>query len=140
MSYGEAFHIVLGGPCYTSFVLNVTRKSQVKCQSSFATQKLRNNTNDSEKEDEEYCQLVHDVMALYKRMLRYENYTLRNGSVRRFIRYVKKAMAHGEEKAGDETNPAKRAKIMRYMTEQERLIDKATKILQNPQAMHVWDL
>lgn len=142
--YGEAFHIVLGGPCYTVFALNTIKKSynvdENKLESIDKSKGNSNNRHDkvhANDNDANYETKVQKIFALFKRLTTYENYTLRSGSICRFIRYMERAKAQGMNRISTETDFNHRIKIYRYHKEQQRLIDIAMKMLQNPTSMGV---
>lgn len=142
--YGEAFHIVLGGPCYTVLALNTikehTNASDSKMESNDKGNGVSRNHYDKVQvndNDANNGTKLQKIFALLKRLTTYENYALRSGSVRRFIRYVERAKAQGIERVNTETDFTRRGKIERYLKEQQRLIDTATEMLQNPSSMGV---
>ncbi|KAH9588988.1 hypothetical protein LSM04_008915 [Trypanosoma melophagium] len=106
--YSMLFHLLLGGPCFTCFMLNLSMSEEEA----------------STQEDMEKLVALHDKMkAAY-------NYPLRNGSVLRFVNYVETANREGKERVKTEENPEKRSKLERYVQEQTRLLNDAGKMLE----------
>ncbi|ORC87260.1 uncharacterized protein TM35_000232310 [Trypanosoma theileri] len=106
--YSMLFHLLLGGPCFTCFMLNLSLGE----------------------EEASHQEVLDRLIALHDKMHSSYNYPLRNGSVMRFVKYVETANKEGRERVKNEQNPEKRAKLERYVQEQARLLSDAGKMLE----------
>ncbi|KAF8279329.1 hypothetical protein TcBrA4_0101650 [Trypanosoma cruzi] len=102
------FHLVLGGPCHTCFMLNLSMV---------------------EERDGANREIVERLIELQGKMHASSNYPLRSGSVTRFVRYVESANKEALERLKVEENPERRNRLERYVQEQEQLLADANKML-----------
>ncbi|EKF26762.1 hypothetical protein MOQ_009532 [Trypanosoma cruzi marinkellei] len=102
------FHLVLGGPCHTCFMLNLSMVEE------------KDNVNREK---------VEKLIELQGKMHASSNYPLRSGSVTRFVRYVESANKEALERLKVEENPERRKRLERYVQEQEQLLADANKML-----------
>nr|CCC89567.1 conserved hypothetical protein [Trypanosoma congolense IL3000] len=112
--YCMLFHLVLGGPSYTCFMLSLSTASEGADESSVKD-------------------VVEGLIELHDRMHSAYNYPLRNGSVTRFVKYVMRANKEGMERLKHEEDQEKRGRLERYVQEQSRLLNDANKMLKDAQ-------
>ncbi|RNF08887.1 uncharacterized protein Tco025E_07157 [Trypanosoma conorhini] len=105
--YSMLFHLVLGGPCNTCFLLHLSMAEE-------------------ENGDPE---VVEKLIELHDKMHSSYNYPLRSGSVMRFVKYVESANKEAVERLRLEDNPERRNRLERYVEEQAKLLSDANKML-----------
>ncbi|CBH09612.1 hypothetical protein, conserved [Trypanosoma brucei gambiense DAL972] len=113
--YCMLFHLVLGGPSHTCFLLSLS-------------------TADESDEEVNGKEIVENLLELHRKMHSTYNYPLRNGSVTRFVKYVMAANKEGIERLKHEEDPEKKNRLKRYVQEQTRLLNDATKMLKDAEA------
>nr|CCM18758.1 hypothetical protein, conserved [Leishmania guyanensis] len=115
--YATVFHLVLGGPSCTCFMLNIADDDD-------ATRK----PGESEGSVQEG---IERVLALLQSMATLQNYDLRSGSVKRFIKYVELSRTNAQARLEKEEDEVQCRKVERYLREQERLLQDAYRLLQD---------
>ncbi|KAG5469233.1 hypothetical protein LSCM4_02631 [Leishmania orientalis] len=113
--YATVFHLVLGGPSCTCFMLNIADDDAIRKASQG---------------EESMQEGLERALALLNSMSTLQNYDLRSGSVKRFIRYVELSHTNAQARLEKEEDEAQRRKIERYLREQERLLQDAYTMLQ----------
>ncbi|KAL7708664.1 hypothetical protein N2W54_003589 [Lotmaria passim] len=115
--YATVFHLVLGGPSCTCFMLSVADDDTVR-KSGDANQ-------------QPVPQGIDAALALLTQMASLQNYDLRNGSVKRFIKYVERSHMNAKQRLAKEQDESKHRKVERYLKEQERLLEDAYSLLRD---------
>ncbi|GET92058.1 hypothetical protein, conserved [Leishmania tarentolae] len=113
--YATVFHLVLGGPSCTCFMLNIADDDTV-CKAG--------------ETDESLQERIERLLGLLQRMSALTNYDLRSGSVKRFIKYVELSHTNAQTRLEREEDDGQRRKIERYLREQERLLQDAYRLLE----------
>ncbi|CAD2221398.1 hypothetical protein, conserved [Angomonas deanei] len=115
--YGSIFHLALNGPCCTCFMFNTADDDSIR---TFGSQKGESTSTE-----------ISRLFNLLQRMSTKENYPLRNGSVLRFIHYMKASVAAQKQKLSTTSSADEKAKLERKIKDQERLLSGAYKTLQD---------
>ncbi|EPY16538.1 hypothetical protein STCU_11158 [Strigomonas culicis] len=115
--YGTIFHLVLGGPCYTCFMFNTADDDSIRVVGG--------------NKGESAAQELSRLFDLLEKMAVLKNYPLRSGSVKRFIKFVEKALQEGQNRLKGDVDDTQRAKLERYTNEQQRLLKGAYKMLED---------
>ncbi|KPA84419.1 hypothetical protein ABB37_02396 [Leptomonas pyrrhocoris] len=115
--YATVFHLVLGGPSCTCFMLNVADDDAVRKSGDANQQSVPDG--------------IETALALLAQMAALQNYDLRSGSVRRFIKYLERSHANARQRLAKESDEAQRRKVERYVKEQERLLEDAYGLLRD---------
>ncbi|KAG5469587.1 hypothetical protein LSCM1_02813 [Leishmania martiniquensis] len=113
--YATVFHLVLGGPSCTCFMLNIADDDAIR---------------KAGEGEESMQQGLERVLLLLHSMSTLQNYDLRSGSVKRFIKYVELSHTNAQGRLEKEGDEVQRRKIERYLREQERLLQDAYSMLQ----------
>ncbi|CAG9580999.1 conserved hypothetical protein [Leishmania major strain Friedlin] len=113
--YATVFHLVLGGPSCTCFMLNIADDDNV-CKAG--------------ETEESVQERIERVLGLLQKMSALPNYDLRSGSVKRFIKYVELSHKNAQARLEKEEDDVQRRKVERYLREQERLLQDAYRLLQ----------
>ncbi|KAG5495271.1 hypothetical protein JKF63_02327 [Porcisia hertigi] len=114
--YATVFHLVLGGPSCTCFMLNIADDDAIRRGADAGQESLQ--------------EALVRVLALLRDMSTLQNYDLRSGSVKRFIKYVELSHTSAQARLEKEQDEAQRRKVERYLREQERLLQDAYRLLQ----------
>jgi hypothetical protein len=115
--YATVFHLVLGGPSCTCFMLNVADDDTVRKSGNASQQSVP--------------EVLETSLALLSQMANLQNYDLRSGSVKRFIKYVERSHANAKQRLAKEQDESQRRKVERYLKEQERLLEDAYTLLRD---------
>ncbi|CBZ37459.1 hypothetical protein, conserved [Leishmania donovani] len=113
--YATVFHLVLGGPSCTCFMLNIADDDKVR---------------KAGETEESVQERIKRVLGLLQKMSALPNYDLRSGSVKRFIKYVELSHKNAQARLEKEEDDVQRRKVERYLREQERLLQDAYRLLQ----------
>ncbi|CBZ30110.1 conserved hypothetical protein [Leishmania mexicana MHOM/GT/2001/U1103] len=113
--YATVFHLVLGGPSCTCFMLNIADDDNIR---------------KAGETEESMQQRIERVLGLLQKMSALPNYDLRSGSVKRFIKYVELSHTNAQARLDKEEDDVQRRKVERYLREQERLLQDAYRLLQ----------
>ncbi|KPI88084.1 hypothetical protein ABL78_2814 [Leptomonas seymouri] len=115
--YATVFHLVLGGPSCTCFMLNVADDDTVRKSGDASQQPIPES--------------IDTALALLSQMASLQNYDLRSGSVKRFIKYVERSHGNAKQRLAKEQDESQRRKVERYLKEQERLLGDAYSLLRD---------
>lgn len=113
--YATIFHLVLGGPSCTCFMLNIADDDSIR----------KSGTDDNGSVSEK----IKGLLELLQKMSSLENYALRSGSVKRFIKYVEKSHKSAADRLEKEQDENQKRRVERYIKEQERLLEDAYRML-----------